>query len=99
MTGAKLKNKAHLQALPLRVFPAEHNCASESVMDGVTSRVKMFRDRETRQILLYASKVLAKTLSCRWVENWTLDVKEIILKDGTFVHYYFCALNIPLLTF
>ena len=98
MTVAKLKNKAHLQALPLRVYSAEH-CANESVMDGVTSRVKMFRDRETRQILLYASKVLAKTLSCRWVENWTLNVKEIILKDGTFVPYYFFALNIPLLTF
>ena len=25
MTGAKLKNQALLQALPLRVFPAEHN--------------------------------------------------------------------------
>ena len=68
-------------------------------MDRVTSQVKMFRDRETRHILLYASKVLAKTLSCRWVENWMLNVKEIILKDSTFVHYYFFALNIPLLTF
>ena len=64
MTGAKLKNKAHLQALPLRVFPAEHNCAKESVMDRVTSSVKMFRDRETRQILLYALKVLAKIKRC-----------------------------------
>ena len=27
MTGAKPKNKAHLQALPLHVFSAEHNSA------------------------------------------------------------------------
>ena len=32
-------------------------------MDQVTGCVKMFHDRETRQVLLYASKVLAKTLS------------------------------------
>ena len=30
-------------------------------MDRVTSFVKMFRDRETRQVLLYALKVLPKT--------------------------------------
>ena len=28
-------------------------------------------------------------MSCRWVENWKLNVKEIILKDDTFVNYYF----------
>ena len=63
MTGAKLKNKAHLQALPLHVFPAEHNSANWSVVDRATSCVKMFRDRETRQVFLYASKALLKTLS------------------------------------
>ena len=62
MPGAKLINKAHLQALSLHVFPAEHNSANQSVVDRVTSCDKMFRDRETRQVLLYASKVLAKTL-------------------------------------
>ena len=34
-----------------------------SVMDRVTSCVKMFHDSETRHVLLYVSKVLAKTLS------------------------------------
>ena len=52
MTGAKFINKAHLQALSLHVFTAEHNSANQSVVDRVTSCAKMFRDRETRQVLL-----------------------------------------------
>ena len=63
MTGARLKNKAHFPALPLHVLPAQHNLANQSVMDRVTSCVKMFCDRETWQALLYALKVLAKMLA------------------------------------
>ena len=63
MTGAKLKNKAHLQVLLLHVLPAGNNSANYSVVNRVTSCDKTFCDRETRQVLLYATKVLAKMLS------------------------------------
>ena len=50
MTGAKLKNQAPLQALPLRIFPAEHNSANKSVVDCVTSCVKMFSSQRSSQV-------------------------------------------------
>ena len=50
MTGTKLKNRAPLQTLPLRIFPAEHNSANWSVVDCVTSRVKMFSSQPSSQV-------------------------------------------------
>ena len=49
----------------------------QSFMDRVTSCVKMFHDRETRQVLLYASKMLAKTLSQCFLLNIPLLNLEV----------------------
>ena len=49
----------------------------QSAMDRVTSCVKTFHDRETRQVLLYASKVLAKTLSQSFLLNIPLLNLEV----------------------
>ena len=50
MPGAKLKNQAPLQALPLRILPAEHNSMNWSVVDCLTSRVKMFSIQPSSQV-------------------------------------------------
>ena len=69
----------------------------QSVMDRVTSCVKMFHDRETRQVLLYASKVLAKTLSQSFLLNIPfLNLEIADYRRSTFkVLFAYFSLQVP----
>ena len=58
ITGATMKNKAHLLVLSLRVFPAEHNSVGKK-WPAVLKCSAIYR--ETRHVLVFASKVLSKT--------------------------------------
>ena len=53
-------------------------------MDRVTSFVKMFRDRETRQVLLCALKVLTKTFD--GLTGLIVPVAEYFNKAGHSIH-------------
>ena len=49
LTGAKLKYQSHFQALPLHIIYREHHSRNQSVVDWVTSHIKMFSHRKPQQ--------------------------------------------------